>query len=120
VIVLGRDDLLVAPDAQAVVRHRQRLRRVGRQAELLRLATDVFRERTLGRGERMAFGVIERGLFYPQRVGIDLLPVELDRVRHRLGCDTNRKVARWMASGESGNSARTARQSTVPLGVVMG
>ncbi len=84
VIVLGRQDLLIGSDPKAVVRHRECLGRVRRQAQLVRRSPDVPRDRALQHGERVAFRVVERGAFDPQRVRVDQLPIALDHLSDRL------------------------------------
>ena len=84
VIVLGGEDLLIAADAEPLVRERQRAGRIGRQADLERLPPDVLGERALDRDERPALGVGQQRELDPDGVGVELPPEPLDRLRHGL------------------------------------
>jgi hypothetical protein len=84
VVMLGRDDLLIAPDPQAVIHHRQRGGRVGGQRDLGGTATGVVGQRPLDCDERTALAVGECRRLDPHRIAVELRAEMTDGLGDRL------------------------------------
>ena len=84
VVVFGSDNFLVGTDAQTVIRHRQRRRRVGRQTDFRGITAHVAGQRPLHRGEGVSLRVGEGGDLDPHRVGVEFFPEAIDGLGHGL------------------------------------
>jgi hypothetical protein len=99
VFVLGRQDLLVGPDAETVIHERQARGGVRGETDLLRCATDVAGQRRFDLHERLAFRLRKSGGFEPHGIRVDLPAKELNRLRHGLRMRDQQKAGEMCEIG---------------------
>jgi hypothetical protein len=112
VVVVGRDeDLVTRNEWQPVIHERQPRRRVRRERDLVWLPAHVSRRRGGDRVDHPRRILGEHALLdREQRVRVERRAHGLDRLAHRRGCETRKKLVKCSMSGANANIARTSDQ----------